>query len=36
MLYMFRSLLYDVRFIVMCVRAYEPAGAGYMALYKCL
>ena len=32
MLYIFRSLLYDVRFIVMCVRAY--AGPGDMALYK--
>ena len=36
MLYIFRSLLYDVRFIVMCVRAYERAGSGDMALYKCL
>jgi len=34
--YIFRSLMYDVRFIVMCVRAYERAGPGDMALYKCL
>ena len=30
------KLLYDVRFIVVCVRAYERADPGDMAFYKCL
>ena len=35
-LFFFKLYLRDVRFIVICVRAYERAGPGDMALYKCL